>query len=391
MNYHKSIGVLLLLVVALTSACSAPAPTATALPPAPTPAPPTQIQPTQVPPTQPPALTKISPTQVPPTQPPAPTTVPPTAAPATAVPPTNAASGAPTAKLQHQLNSGFVSAFGWSKDNTTLTARTEDAITQYSASDLKPTKVISPTFSAQILAVSPDGGQVLGFAPDNSVQIWNANDGASVTKLGLTGDTPLGAVFTPDGSMVATFSGNEIKITLWDAKTGKSIKTLSGFQTAAPVYSAVFAPDNKTMAWVSRATVQFMDIDSGTLGAKLQFEDFVSASQFTPDSKSFVTVDVATLGSQPTGVVQVWNVADGKMTQQHAAPQFFNGLSVAQTGTILASATGNTLELWNWKTGGTATTATAPGQISALSFSPDGKLLATGDQDGNLVTWSIAQ
>lgn len=392
MNYQKWIALLFVLVAVLTSACSAPAPTATPLPAAPT-----QVPATTVPPTRPPAPTAVPPTQMPPTQvppplpPPSATPVPPTLAPATSIPATGTTARAPTVKLAHQVNAGFVSAFGWSADDATLVARTEDAITEYSASDLKPTNVISPTFATQIFALSPDGSRALGIAKDNSVQIWNLKDGASVTTLGLTDGPPLGAIFTPDGSMVAAFDGNTIQVYLFDAATGKLVKKLNGFETAAPVYSAVLSPDNKTMAWVSRGTVQFMDVASNTLGAKLQFEDFVSAAQFTPDGKSFVTVDVATVNNQPNGVVQVWNVADGKMTQQLTTPQFFNGMNVSPTGTLLATATGNTLELWNWQSGGDAVSVNAPGQISTIRFSNDGKMLATGDQGGNIVTWSVGQ
>src|SRR5581483_10206364 len=357
-------------------------------------------------PTLPPAPTFPPVPTIPPVATPAPTdtTAPPTAptvastiSPTTAASPTVAATApvpssigsAPTLMLANQVKGGFVSQFGWASNNQSLTVWTQDALTQYSVPDLKPTAVVSPTFAAQIFALSPDGTKVLGLAQDQSIHVWNTADGKSVATLQGAG-IPEGAAFTPDSSMVGLGSADKIEITLYDANTGKSVKTLSGFQTAAPVYSAVFAPDNKTMAWVSRGTVQFQDIDSGKLGQKLQFEDFVGAAQFTSDSKSFVTIDVATINNQANGVVQVWNVADGKMTQQLAnAPDFFNGLSVSPVGTYLATATDNKVMTWNWQSGGNATSANAPWQISSVSFSPDGKWLATGDQDGNIVLWQV--
>ncbi len=356
------IGVLALVVLAACAAPAAPPAAPTVTPPAPTTAPTT------------------APTQPPPTTAP---TIAPTTAPTTAP-----AAGAPEAVLAKQAQGGFVSSFGWSGNNQTLTAQVEGSIVQYNAADLTATNAVSTTFAAQVFALSPDGSQVVGLAQDQSVQLWSAADGKPIVTL-ENAALPLGATFTPDGSMVATYSGDKIEIQLWDAKTGKAVKTLSGFQTAAPVYSAVFAPNNQTMAWVSRGTVQFMDVESGTLGATLQFEDFVGAAQFTPDSQSFVTVSAGTVNNQSAGLVQVWNAADGKMQQELTNPEFFNGLSVSPTGTYLATATGNTLMTWDWQAGGEAKSATAPGQIAVLDFSNDGKLLATGDQDGNIVTWTV--
>lgn len=335
--------------------------------------------PPQTQPTLSPQNTAVQPTKIP-------TAFPPTVAPTFA--PSALVSNVPSLQLLEQTPGGFVSAFGWSADNQILTARADDAISQYNASDLKQTNLISTTFAAQIFALAPNGAQVVGIAQDSSVNLWNAADGKLMQTFGGAAQ-PVGAAFTPDSSMVATFSGDTIAIQLWDTQSGKLLNTLTGFQTAAPIYSAVFAPDNKTMAWVSRGTVQFMDIASGKLGATLQFEDFVGAAQFTPDSQSLVTTSAGTVNNQSVGLVQGWNVVDGKLQQQLTTPQFFSGLSVAPKGTLLATGTGNTIQLWNWKTGGDATSVNTSGQISVLDFSNDGKMLATGDQNGNLALWSV--
>ena len=377
----------LLAVLLLSSAVMACAP---ATPP-PTPvAPPTipalpSVAPTEAPPTTaPPATTE-------PTQPPATETTAPTSAPATAptVAPTtvvSATSGAPTMKLVKQVNGGFAGWFGWSADNKTLTAQLENNIAQYSVPDLQLNATISTTFAAQVFALSPDGSKVVGMAQDNSIQIWNVADSKSlVTLQGAT--QPIGAMFSPDGTIVALDSADKIEVDLYDAATGKPIKTMSGFETAAPVYSAMLSPDNKTLAWISRATVQFQDVASGKLGATLKFEDFVGAADFTPDSQSFVTADTGSGSSQPMGVIQVWNIADGKEQQRLSNPQLFNGMSVSPTGTYLATAVDKTLLTWDWKNGGDAVSVDGTGQLARLDFSNDGKWLATGDQDGNIALW----
>lgn len=382
MKSHLSLtSVITSLTVIILTACGTPPANPTLTLPTQAAVAPTNILPTVAP--------TIAPTSVPPTV--APTAVPPSRVPLTSIPPTVAPTLtlSPTLTLANQIKDGFVSSFGWAADNITFTARTESAITHYTAADLKPTTIISPTFAAQIYALSQDGSKVFGMASDNTYKVWSTTDGRVLATIANTSGPLPGAGFTPDGSMLATFGGDQIEVQLWDAKTGKFIKSLTGFETAAPVYSAIFSPDNKTMAWISRATVQFMEVDSGALGAKLSFEDFVSAAQFTPDSKSFVTLDVATVNNQPNGVVQVWNVNDGRLQQQLTTPEFFSGLSVSPQGNLLAVGVDKNIELWDWKVGGGASSITTPGQISTLAFSNDGKMLVTGDQDSNLGVWTV--
>lgn len=290
-------------------------------------------------------------------------------------------------KMVKKVNGGFVSMFGWSADNKVLTARLQDSLAQYTIPDLQLNTTISTTFATQVFALSPDGSKVVGMAQDNSIQLWSPDGKSLVTLQGAI--QPIGATFSPNSTIVALFSADKIELDLYDAATGKPMKTISGFETAAPVYGAMLSPDNKTLAWISRATVQFQDIASDKLGSELQFEDFVGAADFTPDSQSFITVDTGAGSNQVTGLIQVWNIADGKEQQRLSNPQLFIGLSVSPKGTYLATAAENTLLTWDWKKGGDAASAESSGQIAQLDFSNDGKLLATGDQDGNIALWTV--
>lgn len=382
---HSGSSILFLFLVGFLAACAtAPAPVSA-------PTAPTVVAPAT---TNPPAATALpaEPTT-------APTVAKPTSAPTSAatsaatVSPTlastaEASAGAPTATLAKQVKGGFVSSFGWAENGQTLTTLVEKAAIQYSIPDLEATNTISTNFASPVFALSPDGTQFVGLTPDGTVQVWDTTKGAPVATMSNP-SAPIGATYTPDGAMVATYSADEIEIQLWDANTGALAKTLKGFQTAAPVYSAVFAPDDKTMAWVSRGTVQFMDMDTGKLGTRLEFEDFVGAAQFTPDSQSLVTLSAGTDANPSAGVIQVWSAADGKLEQELTNANYFNGMSVSPVGTALAAGVGDTLVTWDWKNGGDAKSAAAPGQIALVDFSSDGKMLATGDQDGNVVVWTL--
>ena len=83
------------------------------------------------------------------------------------------------------------------------------------------------------IAFSPDSRHVLSGAWDRSLVLWEAKTGRRVrTFLGHRGPTPRqGAVwavdFSPDGKLVISGSFDRTMI-LWDAATGKKIRTFVG-------------------------------------------------------------------------------------------------------------------------------------------------------------------
>ncbi len=77
------------------------------------------------------------------------------------------------------------------------------------------------------VAFSPDGSTIASGSEDNTIRLWNANDGNHIRTL--TGHTSwvLSVAFSPDGSTVASGS-MDITIRLWNASNGTHIRTLTG-------------------------------------------------------------------------------------------------------------------------------------------------------------------
>jgi WD40 repeat protein len=309
-------------------------------------------------------------------------------------------------KVTAKTHSGFVSSFGWSPDDQTLTVLTEDTLLNLNANTLNVNHALSTTFAAQVWALAPDGSQVVGSDKDQNVQVRDALNGHPLAKLNTKGQA-LGATYTPDSRTIATFSGDQIQVQLWDTPSGKAGAVLEGFQTAAPVFSAVFAPGGKTMAWVSRGTVQFMDVTSGKLGARLEFEDFVGHAQFSPDGSSLITVSAKQVNGNVGGVIDVWDADSGHKLQELVSTDLFTTFDVSPRGNVLAASTGPGLCFWSWRdnsaitslgdicaaqragAGATPTASANQNGIRALSFSPDGTRLVTANESGTLELWQV--
>ena len=74
--------------------------------------------------------------------------------------------------------------------------------------------------------------------------------------------TTTSVAFSPNGRILASGASCGTKITLWDLRSGKEVKTISG--NLYGVSSVAFSPDGRTLASGSdNGTIKLWDVDSG--------------------------------------------------------------------------------------------------------------------------------
>jgi roadblock/LC7 domain-containing protein len=162
------------------------------------------------------------------------------------------------------------------------------------------------------LDFSPDGKILATSSYDKTVRQWDPKTGKLLTTWTFP-YWPATIQFSPDGSQLAGTELDNFTVYIWNAKDVKEQRSLSWTETASPaLYSAIFSPDWKTLAWTARGTVQLMDVESGELGKALSHEDFVSATSWSPDGKLIATASAATVNGNFSPVVILWDVATGK-------------------------------------------------------------------------------
>jgi WD40 repeat protein len=189
------------------------------------------------------------------------------------------------------------------------------------------------------------------------------------------------ARFAPDGSQAALQRLDVVAIDLVSMPDGGLIEELSGFETAAPVYGVRFSPDGESLIWVSRATVQIMDLETGDFGPPLQHEEFVSGLALSrgPDGVMLAVSEGPRL--------HIWDPAAGLERDQVDLPA--TGLGVAYTPDRMLLAVGTTGGVQLLNAGSLQTVGTLPGNIREVAFSPDGRALATVDEAGEVVIWKV--
>ena len=229
---------------------------------------------------------------------------------------------------------------------------------------------------------SPDGKTLAIAGRDSTVRLWDVDSGQETATLEGHTSWVREVSFSPDGRILAS-GGLDGTVRLWDVDSGQETATLKG--RWASVSSVSFSPDGRILAsGGGDGKVRLWDVDSGQETATLEgHTEQVSSVSFSPDGRT-----LASGGWDEK--VRLWDVDSGQETAtlEHTAAAI--SMSFSPDGRLLASGSYDTVRLWDVDSG--QETATLEGHrswVHSVSFSPDGRILASGSEPnfGGLVDW----
>ena len=191
------------------------------------------------------------------------------------------------------------------------------------------------------------------------------------------------AVFHPDGRTVAT-AGSDGMVRFWNVGTGKPHS--DPLKHAAPVrcigYSsdgnrlAAGLPDGRVLVWNLRSRTSHEFAAAGGNSLSVGWVDF------SPDGKRVLALDV--------GHVRILDVLSGKLVFQ--IPYVFPVAAArfSSDGTkVLVAATTGTARVWEVNSGKpVGPPMRHGGRVNAVAFRPDGQVVATAGEGGDLKFWN---
>jgi len=200
-------------------------------------------------------------------------------------------------------------------------------------------------------------------------------------------ETVYAIAFSPDGKFTVTGSFDK-SVRLWDALTGKEVKTFGGAagSHANLVLAVAFSPNGQLVASGGSDNVaKLWDVPVTSHLREFVHGEAVRSLALSADGKLLA-------GAAADGTVKLWNAADGKLLHNlagHVGP--VQGVAFNAKGDLLAStAADGTVRFWNaadGKPGARLGAHTAP--ASSVLFHPNGTSLASASDDGTAKLWTL--
>lgn len=194
--------------------------------------------------------------------------------------------------------------------------------------------------------------------------------------------------FSADGKLMA-IGGTDSQIRLWDLTTLRLNSTVSHKE---PV-SLAFSPTGKTLAASdSQGNIRLWTINFGKLALGAQ----VAAHKGGPIWGIAYAADGKSLYSTGTDrTVKIWDMTKSPPSLKHTLSGHADrvrGIATSRDGKWLASTSDRDKTIHLWDISGEPkehATFKLKGGALCVAFSPDGKTLAAGCNDGNVLTWKL--
>jgi WD40 repeat protein len=206
--------------------------------------------------------------------------------------------------------------------------------------------------------------------------------------------------FSPDGQLLASASGREVKV--WDIAAGKERFTYAVKGTN--VYGLAFSPDGARLAVGVSKQVKVLDARTGQEVLLFpQANQFLFRLRFSPDGKR-LAASSGNNGVNIPGEVAVWDADTGRLVQclrGHSQPVL--NVAYSRDGRLLAASSGGTNaaaagEIKLWETATCRELHSLHGHadnVYAVAFTADGRFVASGSgvrgasKPGEIKLWEV--
>ncbi|MCJ7579993.1 MAG: WD40 repeat domain-containing protein [Candidatus Aminicenantes bacterium] len=229
---------------------------------------------------------------------------------------------------------------------------------------------------------SPNNKYLVSAGGDNSAKVWEVETGNMILDLGGHASHVFQANFSPDSRYVATAGANYARI--WEIPSGTELRSVGDHPER--VNAVNFNPGGdrlltassdgtvKVWDWRNRNELLSIDITDGD----------VYYACFSPNGR-FIAA------GSTNGLVGLWDANSGQLVRRflgHSRAIPF--LSFNNDGSrLLTSSVDDTARIWDVGNGNSLLTLGGH-TFKAAVFSPNGKFIISGNEDGKVIVWNAA-
>ncbi|MEL6495817.1 MAG: caspase family protein [Cyanobacteria bacterium J06623_7] len=234
---------------------------------------------------------------------------------------------------------------------------------------------------------SPDGKTIASASWDNSVKLWNADNGELITSL-KHADAVNSIAFSPDNQTLVTGAENN-KIYIWSiSKQPQITQVLTGHTDS--IKTVTVSPNGKFIASSGYDRQIKIWSSAGELLQTIEAHSLaITALTFTADSQTLASASW-------DNSIKLWSIADSGKTSnlRQTLTRHQDGVTTLgfnSDATVLASGSADRqIKLWNVTSGELIkTTRGHTSQINSLAFSSDDKTLISGEAQQSLFQWNL--
>ena len=307
----------------------------------------------------------------------------------TATPATPAAS--PVVTLTYRGHSEKIHQLAWSPDGQYIASSSLDETIQVWNAQNGTILLTqrSNSLQPQVFAWSPDSqfiASTTGLLSD-TLHVWNVATGqvsSAHAHYRSHEETVRSIAWSPDGTYIAS-AGDDRSVHIWNVATGRAVFTYRG-HTAA-VKTLAWSPDGKRIAsgGDDKRVHTWNALTGGNIAVYYAHLDTINAVAWSRGGSH-----IASASDDKT--VHIWDSSTARKVLVYPAHSGgVTGVAWSPDGIRVASSSrDDTVHLWHALTARTGTIFTGHSDwVSTVAWSPDGKTIASGSWDKTVQVWSI--
>jgi WD40 repeat protein len=252
------------------------------------------------------------------------------------------------------------------------------------------------------LAFSPDSKQLAGCTWKNRLLMWDATTGKTWSPPSMLTPGPVrGLCLSGDARLLATAGAS---VCLWNAESGKLLHQLNDLQDPKAVAVHLDQRGRTLQVWEPAIGLRTLDVATGKVRVRWKSAGLMremTGGAFSEDGRTLL---VWSQGSGGTwGKLLLYDAATGKeprtVSEENGGLPLSHRVAFSPDGRFVAEANG--FVAWGIRRWETTTAKEKPmlelpftlhdGSFTALAFSPDGSVLASGTDRGTIYLWSTAR